>query len=97
MGQARGVTWLETEVRASFMRSKRALGPAPSALIWLGYVKPDTKNWVETTERATERERAAERERGERFALALVAFATVGSVACAVLLRTAHPHHPPWK
>ena len=31
---ARGMNWLETERRASLMRSKRALGPAPSALIW---------------------------------------------------------------
>ena len=66
---ARGMNWLETERRASLMRSRRALGPAPSALIWLGCVKPDTKTWVEKTERAAERERAARRERGERFAL----------------------------
>ena len=31
---ARGMNWLETERRASLMRSRRALGPAPSALIW---------------------------------------------------------------
>ena len=30
----RGMNWLETERRASLMRSRRALGPAPSALIW---------------------------------------------------------------
>ena len=33
-GIARGMNWLETEGRASLMRSRRALGPAPSALIW---------------------------------------------------------------
>ena len=31
---ARGMNWLETERRASLMRSRRALGPAHSALIW---------------------------------------------------------------
>ena len=31
---ARGMNWLETERRASLMRIRRALGPAPSALIW---------------------------------------------------------------
>ena len=30
----RGMNCLETERRASLMRSRRALGPAPSALIW---------------------------------------------------------------